>query len=81
MFETRKMKKTTVWATCFRSRFVCRRGRMSSIEAPVVPTKEARTAPTPRNAAFVRGVASRSPSSRMPPEITKSPPRSTMNDT
>ena len=31
---------------------------MSSIEAPVVPTNEASSAPMPRNAAFVRGVAS-----------------------
>ena len=81
MFETRKMKKITVWATCFLSRFVCSRGRMRSIEAPVVPTKEARSAPRPRNAALVRGVASRSPSRRIPPEITKSPPSRTMNDT
>ena len=75
------MKKTTVWATCFLSRFVCSRGRMSSIEAPVVPTNEARRAPRPRNAAFVRGLASRSPSRRIPPEITNSPPSRTMNDT
>jgi hypothetical protein len=67
--------------TCFLSRFVWRRGRMRSMEAPVVPTNDARAAPSPRNAAFVRGVASRSPSRRMPPEITQSPPRRTMNDT
>ena len=54
---------------------------MSSIEAPVVPTKEASSAPTPRKPAFVRGVASRSPSRRIPPEITKRPPSSTMNET
>jgi len=44
-------------------------------------TNDASKAPTPRNAAFVQGVASRSPSSRIPPEITKSPPRRTMNET
>ncbi len=81
MFETRKMKKTTVWATCLRSRFVWSSGRMRSIEAPVVPMNDASSAPRPRNAAFVRGVASRSPSMKMPPEITNSPPRSTMNET
>ena len=44
---------------------------MRSMEAPVVPMKEARSAPTPRKAVFVRGVAWRSPSSDDPPEITK----------
>ena len=81
MFETRKMKKTTVCATRLRSRFVCSSGRISSIEAPVVPTNDASSAPAPSSVAFVRVVASRSPSSRMPPEITNRPPSSTMNDT
>ena len=35
----------------------------------------------PRKRGVRPGVASRSPSRRMPPEITKSPPRSTMNET
>ena len=64
------MKKTTVWVTRARSRFVCRRARITSIEAPVVPMKEARTAPVPRNVLFTAGVASRSPRSRIPPAIT-----------
>ncbi len=51
------MKKTTVWVTCLRSLFVCSRGRTSSIEAPVVPMSDARTAPPPRKAALVAGVA------------------------
>ena len=40
-----KMKITTVWATCLRSRLVSSSGRMSSIAAPVVPMKLASTAP------------------------------------
>ena len=81
MFETRKMKNTTVCATRLRSLFVCSSGRIRSIDAPVVPTKDASSAPMPRNAVFVRGVASRSPSRKMPPEITKRPPSRTMNET
>ena len=46
MFDTRKMKKTTVCATCLRSLLVCSSGRMSSIEAPVVPTSDASSAPS-----------------------------------
>ncbi len=75
------MKKTTVCATRLRSRFVCSSGRISSIEAPVVPTKDAQSAPVPSRSAFVRVVACRSPSSRIPPEITKSPPSRMMKDT
>ena len=54
MFETRKMKKTTVCATRLRSRFVCSSGRISSIEAPVVPTNDASSAPAPSSSVFVR---------------------------
>jgi len=81
MFETRKMKKTTVWVTCRRSRLVWRSGRTRSMEAPVVPMKEARSAPTNRKAVLTRGVAARSPSRKTPPEITNSVARSTMNET
>jgi hypothetical protein len=70
MLDTRKMKKTTVCLTRTRSLFVCRSGRISSIEAPVVPTKDARSAPSARNAVLMEGVALRSPLRRMPPEIT-----------
>ena len=52
---TRKMKKTTVWATCLRSRFVWSSGRMRSIDAPVVPMNDASSAP----AAEERGVGAR----------------------
>jgi hypothetical protein len=70
MLETRKVKNTTVWVTRVRSRLVCRRGRMSSIEAPVVPTKDASRLPRARKAVFTSGVASRSPRSKTPPAIT-----------
>ena len=50
MFETRKMKKTTVCVTRVRSRLVCSSGRISSIEAPVVPTNEASRAPSAEEA-------------------------------
>ena len=51
-----KMKKTIVWATCFRSRLVSSSGRISSMAAPVVPIKLASTAPTARKAVLVRGM-------------------------
>ena len=75
------MKITIVWWTCVRSRLACSNGRISSIEAPVVPMNEASTDPSASNPVFVIGVASRSPLSKMPPEITKSPARRTMNET
>ena len=81
MFETRKMKKTTVCATRLRSRFVCSSGRISSIEAPVVPDEGGEQRPARQERAFVRGVACRSPSSTIPPEITNRPPSRTMNET
>jgi len=64
------MKKTTVWVTCSRSRFVCRRARTITMEAPVVPMREARAAPAARKAQLTSGVASRSPRSRIPPATT-----------
>jgi hypothetical protein len=81
MLHTRKMKKRTVWRTWARSRLVCKTGRIRSIEAPVVPMKDASTDPSARNTVLVRGVATRSPRSRTPPEITNSPARRTMNET
>jgi hypothetical protein len=78
--DTRKMKKTTVCTVCRRSRLVWSRARISSIDAPVVPTIEARRAPTARKPEFTAGVATRSPRRSTPPEITKSPASSTMND-
>ena len=75
-----KMKKTIVWRTRVRSRFVWRIGRIRSIEAPVVPMNEARIDPAARKAVLVRGVAIRSPRSRIPPEITKRPARITTQD-
>ncbi len=49
--------------------------------APVVPIRLASNAPTARKAVLTSGVARRSPRSTMPPEITNSAPRSTMNET
>jgi hypothetical protein len=64
---TMKMKKTT-WKAVMRYLFIRIHGRMSSIEAPVVPMKFASTAPMRRKTQFTTGVAS--PFTRMwiPPE-------------
>ncbi len=53
---------------------------MSSMEAPVVPMREARSEPAARKAVFTAGRASRSPSSITPPEITNRLPSRTMKD-
>ena len=55
MFDTRKMKKTTVCRTCSRSRFVWSKGRISTIDAPVVPIRLARSAPTAEDRGVDRG--------------------------
>ena len=60
----------TVCLTRFRSRLVWSKGRISTIEAPVVPMTEARIEPVARKAVLVSGVASRSPRSSIPPVIT-----------
>ena len=70
MFDTRKMKKTTVCFVRVRSRLVWSSGRMRSIDAPVVPRTEASTEPAARKPALVSGVATRSPRRSTPPEIT-----------
>ena len=70
MLATTKMKNTTVCATWRRPWFVASRGRMRSTEAPVVPTREARSAPTARNAVLTAGRAGMSPVMSTPPEIT-----------
>ena len=75
------MKKITVCTTWRRSLLVCSSGRISSIEAPVVPMSDATIDPIARNAVFTSGVASRSPSICTPPEITNRLPSSVMNDT
>ena len=61
MFETRKMKKTTVCRTCSRSRFVWSRGRIRTIDAPVVPIRLASTAPIASIAVLTAGVARQVP--------------------
>ena len=57
-----KMKNTT-WKPLTRTLFIRIHGRISTIEAPVVPMKFAATAPTARKATFTAGVAS--PRTRM----------------
>jgi len=67
MLLTMKMKKITVCFTCLRSLLICSSGRMSTMEAPVVPMKLARRAPSSRMRALVPVCAGTSPVSRMPP--------------
>ncbi len=55
-FETMKMKKTTMWTLRCRLSLARSSGRISSIDAPVVPMKLASSAPMPRNAVLTSGV-------------------------
>ena len=59
--ETMKMKKMTTWATCRRSSLARIRGRISSIEAPVVPMTLANTAPTPKMVVLSPGLPRKLP--------------------
>ena len=68
-FDTMKMKKTT-WCAVRRYLFIRSHGRISSIEAPVVPSKLASTAPRNRKITFARGVASPFTLMWMPPDTT-----------
>jgi hypothetical protein len=64
----------------WRSLFVWRSARMSSMLAPVVPMKLARTAPARRKEVLTRGVARRSPRRTIPPEMMNSVERRIRND-
>ena len=61
-----------MWARWLRSELVASSGRISSIDAPVVPISDASTPPSARKAVLLRGMARRSPSRWMPPQITNS---------
>ena len=61
IFETRKMKKTKTWILCFRSSLARITGRISSIEAPVVPMTLANTAPTPKMVVLSPGLPRKLP--------------------
>ena len=53
--------------------FIRIQGRMSSMEAPVVPIKLAKNVPISRNSVLTAGVHNSVPRSRMPPETVNSP--------
>ena len=59
--ETMKMKNTTTCTTCLRLSLARISGRISSMEAPVVPMKLASTAPMARMPVFSAGLPCRLP--------------------
>ena len=75
------MKNTTMWARCTRLRLARSSGQISSIEAPVVPTRLASTAPAASSAVFISGVPDSDPRTWMPPVMTNSVPSRAMKDT
>ncbi len=72
--------KKTMWNALMRILFIRIHGRMSTIEAPVVPMRLAATAPMARNTTLSRGVASPFTLRWMPPATTNSEPMRQMNE-
>lgn len=73
-----KMKNTT-WCALTRSRFMRSQGRISTIEAPVVPMTLAARAPSSRKRAFSPGVARPPTPTWMPPATTNKEPIKAIN--
>ena len=61
-----------------RPRFICRKGRSKSIDAPIVPIKFARMLLLNRNVTFASGEAGRGMCKRIAPATTKNVPTTTM---
>ena len=72
-----KMKNATCMALP-RPRFMCRKGRSKSIDAPIVPIKFARMLPPNRNVTFESGEAGRGMCKWIAPATTKNVPTTTM---
>ena len=68
MFETMKMKKTITCTRRLRLSLARISGRISSIEAPVVPITLASSAPIARIAVLSPGAPCRLPRMWMPPD-------------
>ena len=80
MLATRKMKKTTTWTLCWRHALARSSGRISSIDAPVVPIQLAITVPTARSAVLTERRARASwPANWMPPATVNSASSRMMN--
>ena len=75
------MKNTTACALCRRASFAVSSGRISSIDAPVVPITLASVAPSASNPVFFAGVPRSAPRKQMPPAIVNSENRMTTNGT
>ena len=75
-----KMKNTTMWVARERCALARSSGRISSADAPVVPTRLASTARPRGTPVLTTGVPTSAPRRQMPPEIANSAPSSAMND-
>ncbi len=70
--ETMKMKNTTMCALCLRLSLARIKGRIISMEAPVVPMKLASTAPMSNKPALSAGLPWRLPRMKIPPATVNS---------
>jgi len=66
------MKNTKVWVFCLRKALARSTGRISSMEAPVVPITLAITVPKASSAVLVAGVPISAPFNSTPPPVTYS---------
>ena len=69
---TMRMKNTTACTRCRRASLAASSGRISSMEAPVVPMTLARHAPSARRPVLTAGVPASVPRRQMPPAIVNS---------
>ena len=76
---TRKIKKTIRWTLLCRYALARIKGRMRSIEAPVVPTHEAIAVPISNKSVLTIGVPRNVPRTRIPPATVNNPHNRMMN--
>ena len=79
MLLTRKMKKTMRWTLLFRYALARIKGRIRSIDAPVVPTHDAITVPISSKNVLSSGVPRNVPRTRIPPATVNKPHKRRMN--
>ena len=79
IFATRNIKNTNICTFFFRHLFALINGRISNIDAPVVPIHDAIAVPINKNNVFTFGEPTREPFNLIPPEIVNNVNNSIIN--
>ena len=79
IFATKNIKNTNICTFFFRHLFALINGRISNIDAPVVPIQEAIPVPMSKNITFNLGEPTNDPFSLIPPEIVNNANNNIMN--